>query len=95
VLRPRVVEFHNASPVRLSDVTVGAFLRRRSAAHIEPGETVRWSFRGISDMGLTVIRREGQSGMKIDGMSDVVEPGATYVLVEITKDGKLRWHSRK
>ena len=95
LFRPRVVEFHNASQVRVSDVTVGAFFGRHTAAQIEPGETVHWSFRGISDMGLTVARREGRSDMKIDAMADVIEPGATYVMVEINTDGKLRWRSRK
>src|SRR3989475_8262662 len=95
LFRPRTVEFHNASPVQVSDVTVQAFFRRHTAPQIEPGETARWSFRGISAMGLTVIRKEGRSGMKIDAMSDVIEPGATYVLVEIAKDGKLTWKSRK
>ena len=82
VYRPRVVEIQNKSTDAVTEITVVAFGRKNGLSVLGPGASVRWSFMGRFDQGLFVARK-GRAGMKLDAMSDVVDPGARYLLVTL------------
>lgn len=95
VYRPRVVEIQNKSAVAITQITVVAFGRTKSLSVLGPGASFRWSFAGRHDQGLFVARKAAGSGMKFDAMSDVIDPGARYLLVELLPQEQLSWKSGK